>query len=158
YSQTNRGTGPTFTVTPPGGAPVQTATGASIDVLPDPTFGRIYVAVANLTSAHPTSQVHQSLFAQDSWHLGTSITLNFGIRYEQEDISGAVVKHWKLKNNWAPRAAVAFDLTSDGKTKMFGGVGRYFSRVPNDLAARLLSGDTPVSADFFDANLTRQIP
>src|SRR5262249_49592282 len=40
----------------------------------------------------------------------------------------------------------------------FGGVARYFSRVPNDLAARQLSGNASVSADFFDANLTRQIP
>jgi hypothetical protein len=37
--------------------------------------------------------------------------------------------------------------------------GRFYAKVPNDLAARALSADSGISrADFFDANLTRPVP
>src|SRR4029077_17393050 len=52
-----------------------------------------------------------------------------------------------------------FDLTGDAKTKLFGNYGRYYSRVPNDLAARSLSADDGISrADYFDSGLPRPIP
>ena len=42
---------------------------------------------------------------------------------------------------------------------MFGNYGRFFARIPNDLAARALSADAGVSrADYFDAGLTQPIP
>src|SRR6201999_983188 len=66
---------------------------------------------------------------------------------------------FQLKNNWAPRIGATYDLTGDGKTKLFGNYGLFYSRVPNDLAARALSSDDGLSrADYFDAGLTRPIP
>ena len=41
---------------------------------------------------------------------------------------------------------------------MFGNYGRYYARVPNDLAARALSADASLTADYFDANLTQPVP
>ena len=41
---------------------------------------------------------------------------------------------------------------------MFANYGRYYARVPNDLAARALSSDALLTADYFDADLTRPIP
>ncbi len=41
---------------------------------------------------------------------------------------------------------------------MFGNFGRYYARVPSDLAARALSSDALLSADYFDANLTKPVP
>ena len=70
-----------------------------------------------------------------------------------------LIKDFTLKNNWAPRSAPPIDLTGDGKTKLFGNYGRFYARVPNDLAARALSADDGISrADYFDAGLTRPIP
>ena len=43
--------------------------------------------------------------------------------------------------------------------KLFANYGRFFAKIPNDLAARALSADAGVSrADYFDANLTQPIP
>ena len=155
YDQVNQRTGPTFT-TPTG---EQTATGAQIEILPDPSFGRIFrVTRANLNSARTTNQKYASFFIQDTWKIGSSVTIRPGLRYEQENLSGTLVQDFKLKNNWAPRVGVTWDPTRSGRAKVFANYGRYFARVPNDLAARALSADAGIGADYFDANLTQPIP
>ena len=156
FSQINQLTGPTFTA--PDGR--QTATGASITVLPDPVFGRIYrVTSAIFNSQRSTTQKYTSLFVQDSWRVGDRLTINPGLRYEQETLSGTVISGFDLKNNWAPRLGATYALTGDNRTKVYASYGRYFARVPNDLAARALSADDSTTrADFFDAQLTQPIP
>jgi hypothetical protein len=149
----NQRTGPTF-VANDGRT---TATGAQITVLSDANFGQIFrVTRANFNSGHDTTQHYTNFFVQDSWRLGGRLTINPGIRYEQETLSGDIVKAFSLKNNWAPRIGATYDVTGDGRTKLFANYGRYFARMPNDLAARSLSADDGISrADFFDAGLTQ---
>ncbi len=155
WSQFISYTGPTFTA--PNG--MQTATGASIQILPDPTFGQIYRVVrGNFTTGANTTQSYQDAFVQDTWRIGGRLTLNPGIRFEQETLNGNAILGFSLGNNWAPRVGATFDATGDGKTKIYGNWGRYYSRVPNDLAARALSAETGISlADYYDPNLTRPI-
>jgi hypothetical protein len=155
YSQLAQYTGPTF-VAPNG---QRTATGAIVEVLPDAAFGQIYhVLNASLTSARPTTQRYGAFFVEDEWKIGNSLTIRPGVRYEQESLSGTIVKDFTLKNNWAPRVGVVWDPTGAGKAKVFGNYGRYYARVPNDLAARALSSDSGITADYFDADLTRPVP
>ncbi len=155
YNQFNNITGPTFT-TPDGRT---TATGASITVLPDVTFGKIYrVTRANYNNGHDTKQRYVDFFVQDSLKVGDRLTINPGIRFDQETLDGNLITGWQLKNNWAPRIGAAYDATGDGKTKIYGNYGIYYNRVPNDLAARALSADDGFSRiDYFDAGLTRPI-
>ena len=156
YSQINQRTGPTFTA-PDGRV---TATGASITVLNDVNFGKIYrVTRANFNSGRITLQKYQTFFAQDTWKVGDHLTINPGIRYEQEKLAGSIITDFLLKNNWAPRVGAIYDVSGNGMSKVFGNFGRYYARVPNDLAARALSADDGTSrADYFDAGLTRPIP
>ena len=156
YTNRNQRTGPTF-VAPDGRT---TATGAQISILPDPAFGRIYrVTRANFNSGRDTAQRYLNVFVQDSWKASNRLTINPGIRYEQEALDGLQVKGFALKNNWAPRIGAAYDATGDGKTKIYGTWGRFYSRIPNDVAARHLSADDSTSrADYFDAALTSPIP
>jgi hypothetical protein len=70
-----------------------------------------------------------------------------------------LIQNFTLKNNWAPRIGATFDPMGDSKTKIYGNFGRYYARIPNDLAARALSADDSTSrADYFDAALTQPIP
>ena len=46
------------------------------------------------------------------------LTINPGIRYEQEKMAGSIITDFQLKNNWAPRLGATYDLTGDGKTKV----------------------------------------
>jgi hypothetical protein len=155
YSNLSQRTGPTFTA--PDGR--TTATGAQIDILPDVNFGKIYrVTRANFNAGRTTLQKYTSFFVQDTWTAGR-LTVNPGIRYEQEKLTGSLIKDFTLKNNWAPRLGATFDPNGDGKSKVYGNFGIFYSRVPNDLAARALSADDSTSrADYFDANLTQPIP
>ena len=156
YQQFNNITGPTFTG--PDGR--QTATGAAITVLRDVNFGKIYrVTRANYNNGHNTKQRYTDVFVQDSWKVGNRLTINPGIRYDYEVLDGDYTTGWQLKNNWAPRLGAAYDLTGDGRTKLYGSYGIFYARVPNDLAARALSKDDGYTrADYFDAGLTRFIP
>ena len=68
YINTINRTGPTFTL--PDGT--QTATGAEIEILPDPTYGQIYRVVrANTRNVADTSQNYEALFVQDTWKVAT---------------------------------------------------------------------------------------
>src|SRR4029079_18115587 len=94
----------------------------------------------------------------DEWKIGNSLTIRPGVRYEQESLSGTLIKGFDLKNNWAPRVGAIWDPTGNGRAKVFGNYGRYYARVPSDLAARALSSDSSITADYFDAKLTRPVP
>jgi hypothetical protein len=160
YDLIRQYSGPTFKS--PDGR--QTATGADLRIIPfdaaDPSRGVIYrVLRANFNSARSTLQDYHTFFVQDNWKVGNRLTVNPGLRYEQETLSGSIITDYSLKNNWAPRIGATYDLTGDTKTKVFGNFGIFYSRIPNDLATRALSADDGISrADYFDANLTNPIP
>ncbi|HEY3162464.1 MAG TPA: TonB-dependent receptor [Vicinamibacterales bacterium] len=148
-------TGPTFTL--PNG--VATKTGAAVTILPDPAFGSIWRATrANYVLGRSTEQTYLNFFAQDNWQIGDRLTFRPGVRYEQQEIVGTL-KKFKWDKNWAPRIGVTYDPTGSSKSKVYANWGRFYAKVPNDLAARALSADAGISrADFFDANLTRPVP
>ena len=155
YDQVNNRTGPTFTLVDG----TQTATGATIQILSDPSFGRIFrVTRANLNTARNTDQFYISFFVQDTWRVNPRLTILPGLRYEQQDLKGTLVDSFKLDNNWSPRIGATWDPTGAGRWKVFGNYGIFYYRVPNDLAARALSSDAGIGADYFDANLTNPIP
>jgi hypothetical protein len=155
FSQLQQYTGPTFTA--PNGQ--QTVTGATVDIIPDPAFGQIYhVSRAGFTAARATSQRYTAAFVEDEWKIGNSLTIRPGVRFERETLGGSIVQDFSLKNNWAPRLGVVWDPSGNGKSRVFANYGRYYARVPNDLAARALSSDALITADYFDSNLTRPVP
>ena len=148
-------TGPSFTL--PDGT--MTATGANVTILPDPTFGQIYrVTRANITNVRQTKQNYWSFFLQDTWRLGDWVTIKPGLRYEQQELIGNL-ETFTWDGNWAPRLGITWDPMRNGRGKVFANWGRYFAKIPNDLAARALSADAGVTrADYFDGDLTRPIP
>jgi hypothetical protein len=148
-------TGPSFTL--PNG--VETVTGATLSILPDPTFGRIYrVTRANISNVRQTEQSYFSFFLQDTWKVGDRLTIRPGLRYEQQKLVGNL-EDFTWDGNWAPRIGATYDPTGQGRMKIFGNWGRYFAKIPNDLAARALSADAGVTrADYFDPDLTQPIP
>ena len=148
-------TGPPITL--PDGT--RTATGATVQVLGDPQLGKVYrVTRANITNVRETRQNYFSFFLQDSWEVGDRLTIKPGLRYEQQKLIGNL-EEFTWDGNWAPRIGAIYDPFGTGRTKVFGNWGRYFAKIPNDLAARALSADAGVTrADYFDAGLTRPIP
>jgi hypothetical protein len=155
YNNINQYSGPTFTLS----NGQTTATGASVEVLADPNVGRIYrVTRANLNSARETKQQYTSFFLQDTWRVGDRLTIRPGIRYEQQKLIGTL-EDFKWDGNWAPRVGATYDVIGNGRSKLYANWGRFFAKIPNDLAARALSADAGVTrADYYDAALSQPIP
>lgn len=155
YNQIAQYTGPTFTLADG----QKTVTGASIQIIPDPTLGRIYrVNRANLSNVRETTQQYASFFLQDTWRVTDRLTIRPGVRYEQQKLVGTL-EEFTWDGNWAPRVGATYDPSGTGRMKIFANYGWFFSKIPNDLAARALSADATVArADYFDAALTRPIP
>ena len=152
--------GPTFTL--PNGT--QTVTGAAVIILRDPVIGKVYRAQANFNNlARHTTQQYTNFFVEDTWKIGDRLTFRPGIRYERQKLVGTLhtgaANSFTWDKNWAPRIGATYDPTGRGKAKVFGNWGRFYAKIPNDLAARSLSEDSGVPlADYYDAALTQPIP
>lgn len=166
FSQVQRRTGPPILAADGR----MTASGVSVDIISDPTYEKVYRVVRALfNETRDTQQDYLSFFVQDSWTAGSRLTVNAGLRYEQESLVGAFdslptldggsVDNLTMKNNWAPRIGFVYDVTGGGRSKLYANYGRFFARIPSDLAARVLSADETISrGDYFDAALTQPIP
>jgi outer membrane receptor protein involved in Fe transport len=67
-----------------------------------------------------------SVFAQDNWKVTPKLTLNLGLRYDDETISDD-------NNNISPRLGFAYDPRGDGKTAIRGGYGFFYQNTPFEL-------------------------
>ncbi|HUO85521.1 MAG TPA: TonB-dependent receptor, partial [Thermoanaerobaculia bacterium] len=90
------------------------------------------------------------VFVQDTWNPMPNLTVDYGIRYDLQDIATPVankfpnhpefVENFKNdENNFAPRLGFAYDLRGDGRSVLRGGVGRFFSHIPQILYAAPLA-------------------
>jgi outer membrane receptor protein involved in Fe transport len=90
-----------------------------------------------------------AVFGQDSWKVLRNLTINAGIRYEQQNVDGIVDDPYaqiKLKNEWSPRAGVVWDPLNNGKSKVFGSFGRFYTTVPQDIQTRSLGREALIIA------------
>jgi hypothetical protein len=67
----------------------------------------------------------------DSWAATPRLTLNLGIRYEEFDNKNALGESFiRITDQWAPRAALVWDPTGSGRSKVYGSYGLYHLPVP----------------------------
>ncbi len=100
-------------------------------------------------------------FLQDSWSIMPNLTVNAGLRYEQQILNyadeiqgimdpvtgrpvGASAMHFK--DLLAPRIGVIYDWTKEGRSKIYGSWGRFYESIPMDLNLRSFGGEAQYSA------------
>jgi len=89
-----------------------------------------------------------SLYVQDQWSVSSRLTLNLGIRTENEKIPSFQPQikkfgvEFPFSNKIAPRLGAAFDVFGDGRMKVFGSWGRYYDWTKYELARGTFGGDT----------------
>ncbi|HEY7303770.1 MAG TPA: TonB-dependent receptor [Bryobacteraceae bacterium] len=87
-------------------------------------------------------------YIQDTWTLGGRLTLKPGLRFEQQQLIGRT-QSYTLAHNWAPRMGIIVDPFNDRKTKISASWGRFFEKVPLDIAVRSLSVETGITGAFY---------
>jgi hypothetical protein len=88
-------------------------------------------------------------FIQDSWSIMDKVTLNIGLRYDDQTIyasNGSI--GLALPNQWSPRIGVIWDPTYQGRSKIFANFGIYYENLPLDISARsFFPGEQSVSSN-----------
>jgi hypothetical protein len=119
-----------------------------------PTPGAIGSASFRRTGTNGSgSNLSQGIFIQDKWQPWNRLTLNLGVRFEKENlptfngIPSGVDFGWTDKI--APRLGFAYDVSGDGKTKLFASYGLFYDRVKFALPRGLFGGDVFLE-DYFE--------
>lgn len=73
-----------------------------------------------------------SVYGQDRWSISKRLLLENGLRLDRDNI----IRHISV----APRVAATYLVTSDGNTKLSGGIGLYYDAMNLDLITRPLTG------------------
>ncbi len=90
-------------------------------------------------------------YIQDSWKIMPSLTLNAGVRWDEEkvnDYTGATA--FKTTNEWQPRIGVIWDPKADGQMKIYAFYGRFYYSIPTDLNVRAYGAQTNGTTYNFD--------
>ncbi len=96
----------------------------------DPTT---YPVRYDVISGDPNLEVPDKLFntfIQDSWRVGSKLTINAGLRYEWQGQYGVS----QDKNNFGPRIGFTWDPQGQGNLLIRGGTGLYYDRNRGELA------------------------
>ncbi|HKE84001.1 MAG TPA: carboxypeptidase regulatory-like domain-containing protein [Vicinamibacterales bacterium] len=159
----------------------QTVTGVNAQIRTGGGVTYYRATRGKLLPSADTTQKYTSFFLQDRWQAGR-LTVQPGVRWEKQYLEGgdpatgpdlcfegdsrpgagdgtgpAIACNFTWKQ-WAPRIGATYDLTGTGKTKVFGSWGRFYAKIPNDLAARAMSADSGITRqNFRDPGLTQPV-
>jgi carboxypeptidase family protein/TonB-dependent receptor-like protein len=114
--------------------------------------------IANPQLSEPRSR-NLSAYLQDSWKVTSYFTLNLGVRWEKQDVQNrfhdSVIN---LDQNWAPRVGFIWDVTKNGKSKLYGSWGRYYENIPQDINIRAFGGEVVCFCYNFSPNPADTLP
>ncbi len=139
-------------------------------------IGDVFRVVRSLYSptAIETTTEETSYFIQDTWTVTPYFTIKAGLRHTIDEIEGGgnftlpftragflavpdsfTPTGYRFSGNTAPRLGFTWDVLQNGKSKLYANFGRYYQRIPNDLAVRALSNEVSISREEFkDPDLT----
>ena len=121
---------------------------AGFAVLP-PTTSTAANAVQYQSLSVNSISLSRALFLQDSWTIGDALTLNFGVRWEMQDMfkAGAASANLSIHDNVAPRVQAIYDFTGQGRGAIKASWGRFYENIPLDLGDRAFGGETRVVSE-----------
>ena len=95
-------------------------------------------------------------YINDSWEINKYITLNAGVRWEQQRLKGIFTQH-AFTNMWSPRAGIVVDPQGNRKQKIYANFGRYAYVLPLDAAIRALGNEEDFQNSFWRPDYTTNL-
>ena len=98
-------------------------------------------------------------YVQDSWRVMPSLTINAGLRWDQESVNtytGDLA--FRTTNEWQPRIGVIWDPKANGQMKVYGFYGRFYYTIPTDLNVRSYGAQVQAISYNFSPTDTAQDP
>lgn len=109
------------------------------------------------TSAPETENT--SLYVQDSWRIMPNLTLNAGVRWEQQEIFGRDGNaNIVIDDAYSPRLGLIWDVANNGRSKLYANYGRFFESVPMDINIRAFGGESVCFCNNFTADPSNFLP
>jgi Carboxypeptidase regulatory-like domain/TonB dependent receptor len=100
-----------------------------------------------------------SAYAQDSWKVLKGMTLNLGVRWEQQNVIDRTGSSaFKISDDWAPRLGLVWDIQNDGKTKFYANYAKYYENIPQDINIRSFGGEVVCFCYNFSPSASNIIP
>ncbi|HTL34638.1 MAG TPA: TonB-dependent receptor [Kofleriaceae bacterium] len=100
--------------------------------------------------------VNWAAYLRDSWQIRPNLTLNAGLRYEEQRLRFSenlrnkqdpltLEQHgtnaMTLTGNISPRIGLLYDWTKEGRSKIYGHWGRFYESIPMDINTRSFGGE-----------------
>ncbi len=117
--------------------------------------------------------VNWAAFLRDSWAPRPNLTIDVGLRYEEQRLRYARFLRAQLDPNtgdaygtnamvmdamWAPRLGVVYDWTREGRSKAYAHWGRFYESIPMDINSRSFGGEVSYRQDFSWAMCGASVP
>jgi hypothetical protein len=114
-------------------------------------------------SPFDTPTKRYSAYIQDQWRVIPALTINAGLRWDQEKFYGldpitGPFQAFSLNNQWSPRFGFTWDFVGDGTSKLYGSLGRFYYSLPTDLNVRVFTANSAVSTFNYDPTSIVQSP
>jgi len=90
-------------------------------------------------NVNSTGRYHTG-YANDVYRMNRYVTINAGMRWEQERVGGSVL-NYDFGGSWSPRVGINIDPFGDKKGKIFFNFGRNYWAMPLDAAIRQLGNE-----------------
>jgi len=95
-----------------------------------------------------SSGKYHAAYVNDAWQMSKFVTLNAGVRWEQQRLIGNQVQR-TFSNMWSPRVGLTVDPTGTRKQKFYANFGRYAYVLPLDAALRALSNEEDFQGSYW---------
>lgn len=100
---------------------------------------------------------NDAIYLQDEWNVTDRLTVNAGIRRDNFEVKTAAGESFaKLKNNWAPRIGLTYDVFPDRRGRIKAFYGQYYLPFASNTAFRMTGSEFFFRERFFytgfDAN------
>jgi hypothetical protein len=113
--------------------------------------GRVYASETRGTyvgfNVNSLGRYH-AVYGEDTYQVNRFVTLDGGVRWEQQRIGGTLLKY-AFTGNWSPRVGINVDPFGDRKGKLFFNYGRNYWAMPLDAANRQLGNEQDDTSYFF---------